>query len=124
MNEGRGQGKERRKHPRIKKKLRLVVHKKYFFFLWAGRNVGELVDISNGGAQINTKRVLEQGDRVVMSLQPRHFSPSVHFHGKVVWAKTRYHENIKYRQAGIQFRRIGRYQRRMLARLAKGAEAA
>jgi PilZ domain len=117
-------GSERRKHPRIKKQLRLVLYKKKFYFLWHGRNVGELVDISNGGAQINTKRMLEQGDRVVLSLQPRSYTPSVPFHGKVVWVKTRFHETLKYRQAGIQFRKISRFQRRMVARLAKGAEPA
>jgi hypothetical protein len=117
-------GSERRKHPRVKKQLRLVLHKKHFFFLWDGRDVGELVDISNGGAQVNTKRMLEQDDRVVLSLQPRSYTPSVHFHGKVVWVKTRYHESLKYRQVGIQFRRTGTFQRRMIARLAKGAEPA
>ncbi|HMD67507.1 MAG TPA: PilZ domain-containing protein [Chitinivibrionales bacterium] len=120
---GTPRGSERRKHPRIKKQLRVVLHKKKFYFLWQGRDVGELVDISNGGAQINTKKMLDQDDRVVLSLQPRSYTPPVHFHGKVVWVKMRFHENLKYRQAGVQFGRIGGFQRRVITRLERGAAA-
>jgi Tfp pilus assembly protein PilZ len=124
MNTGHPREGERRKYPRIKKQLRLVLYKKYFFFLWGIRNVGELVDITNGGAQLNTKRLLEQGDRVVLLLKPRSYTPSVPFHGKVVWVKMRFYENIKYRQVGIQFRKPGLFQRKIIARLAIGVEAA
>jgi Tfp pilus assembly protein PilZ len=112
-------GRERRKHPRVKKQLRLILHRRRFYFLWEGRDAAELVDISNGGAQINTKRILELGDKIVLSLQPKIYSPPIHFYGKIVWVRTQYRENLKYRQIGVQFVRIGPIQRRAIARLLK-----
>ena len=114
--------KERRKHPRIQKQLRVVLHRKRFFFLWEGRDVAELVDISHGGAQVNTKRILELGDKVVVSIQPRSYSPSVHFHGKIVWVRTRYFQNRKYQQVGVRFTALGPLQRALMRRLS-GASA-
>jgi Tfp pilus assembly protein PilZ len=113
--------KERRKHPRIKKQLRVVIHRKRFFFLWEGRDVAELVDISMGGAQVNTKRVLAQGDRVVVSIQPRSYSPAFHFHGKIAWIRTRYLQNRKYMQVGVQFKVLGPLQRALMKRLSGAA---
>ncbi len=113
--------KERRKHPRVKKQLRVVVYTKRFFFLWEGRDVAELVDISTGGAQVNTKRLLQQGDRVVVTIQPRSFSPSVHFHGKIVWVRTRYFQDRKYLQIGVQFRALGPLQRAVMKRMSGAA---
>ena len=109
--------KERRKHPRIKKKLRVVLHRKKFFFLWEGRDVAELVDISLGGAQVNTKTRLMLGDKVVVSIQPRSYSPAVHFHGKVVRVRTQYTENRKYTQVGVEFGAIGSAHRTVMKRL-------
>lgn len=109
--------KERRKHPRIRKKLRVILHRKKFFFLWEGKDVAELVDISMGGAQVNTKTRLKLGDRVVVSIQPRSYSPAVHFHGKVVWARTQFAENRKYAQVGVEFVVIGSAHRTVMKRL-------
>ena len=109
--------KERRKHPRIKKKLRVILHRKKFFFLWEGRDVAELVDISLGGAQVNTKTRLMLGDKVVVSIQPRSYSPAVHFHGKVVRVRTQYTENRKYMQVGVEFGVIGSAHRTIMKRL-------
>jgi Tfp pilus assembly protein PilZ len=109
--------KERRKHPRIKKKLRVILHRKRFFFLWEGRDVAELVDISLGGAQVNTKTRLMLGDKVVVSIQPRSYSPAVHFHGKVVRVRTQYTENRKYTQVGVEFGVIGSAHRTIMKRL-------
>jgi hypothetical protein len=113
--------KERRKHPRIQKQLRVVLHRKRFFFLWEGRDVAELVDISLGGAQINTKKVLALGDRVVVSIQPRSYSPSVHFHGKIVRERTRYFQNRKYHQVGVHFGALGTAQRKVMKRLSSAS---
>lgn len=115
--------KERRKHPRIKKQLRIVLHRKKFYFLWEGRDVAELVNISAGGVQINTKRVLQPLDRVVVSIQPRNYCPSVHFHGKVVWVKTRFFQTRKYQQVGVEFRPHGPLQRAVMKRLSSEASA-
>ena len=81
-----------------------------------------MVDISQGGAQVNTKRVLELGDKVVVSIQPRSYSPSVHFHGKIVWVRTRYFQERKYRQVGVKFTGLGPLQRALMKRLS-GASA-
>ncbi|HUI93660.1 MAG TPA: PilZ domain-containing protein [Chitinivibrionales bacterium] len=115
---------ERRKHPRIKKQLRVVLYKKKFLFIWDGRHVAELVDISLGGAQVSTKKPLKLGDRVVMSLQPRAYSPAVHFHGKVVWVKTQYAQDHRYMQAGVEFTTVGSAHRKVLKRLSSGAAPA
>jgi Tfp pilus assembly protein PilZ len=109
--------KERRKHERVRKKLRVILHKKRFYFLWEGRDVAELVDISLGGAQVNTKTRLKLGDRVVVSIQPRSYSPSVHFHGKVVWVRTLFIENRKYTQVGVEFGVVGSSHRTLMKRL-------
>ncbi len=113
--------KERRKHPRVKKHLRVVLYRKRFFFLWEGRDVAELVDISVGGAQVNTKRLLQQGDKVVVTIQPRSFSPVIHFDGKIIWVRTRHHQDRKYLQIGIQFRKLGPLQRAVMKRLSGAA---
>lgn len=108
---------DRRKHARVRKKLRLVFHKKRFFFLWGFRDTAEVVDISKGGMQINTRMNLKIRNRVVLLVMPRNFTPTVHLPGKVVWVRALEHEGRRYKQAGIAFGKLGPVQRASLGRM-------
>ena len=109
---------ERRLHPRVKRMLRLAMHKKRMLFLRGQENLAEIADVSRSGARINTRIDLRTGERVVLVLKPKSMRTALEFNARVVWTRPMLTDKGRFLQAGMKFLSVSAEQSSVLFRFA------
>jgi hypothetical protein len=111
---------ERRRYPRVKRQIKLDLHRKRLLFGRGPRSAAEIVDVSRSGARIRTRVELNEHDRVVLVLKTKSLRPTLEFGGRVIWVRT-----VKGPQgwsilAGVKFLSVSAEMSSLLFRLAVG----
>ncbi len=109
---------ERRQYPRVKRTLRLAMHKKKMLFLRGQENMAEIADVSRSGARINTRVDLKAGERVVLVLKPKKMRTALEFNAQVVWTRPMLTDKGRFLQAGTRFLSVSAEQSSVLFRFA------
>lgn len=109
---------ERRMYPRVKRSLKLDMHRKRLGILRGPRNIAELVDVSRSGARVNTRSELQNGDRLVLVLKTKTMRSTLEFNAQVVWTRQVSTDLGKFLQAGIRFKSVSAEQSSVLFRFA------
>ncbi len=112
--------KDKRRYPRMKKKLNVSFYKKWLFIFKGQTNAAEVQDVSKGGVRINTGVELSRGEGVSLLVKSKQMRDTLEFGGRVVWVKRLRHEGIPFTQAGIKFQALGGSQSLMVFRLMSG----
>jgi Tfp pilus assembly protein PilZ len=114
---------EKRKHPRVRKTLRLEFRKDRFFLFKGPPEAAEMVDVSRGGVRLNTRVSLKKGENVTLLVPLRTHSKGVQFGGRVMWMRRLFREGVGYTQIGVQFQPLSREQSMVVFSMATGASS-
>ena len=97
---------EKRRHPRMRKKIILEIRKKRLVFFRGPETVGQIVNISKSGMMLITKMPLEIQDGLEISIKSKDFLCVKPILGKVVWIEKDYQNKIRFYKAGIEFQKL------------------
>jgi hypothetical protein len=111
---------DKRRYPRMKKKLHVQFYKTRFYFLKGQTNAAEIQDVSKGGVRVNTGVGLARGERIVLLVKSRLMGSVVQFSGRVVWARRLRHEGVPFTQAGVRFLSLSGEQSLLIFRVMTG----
>lgn len=111
---------ERRRYPRVKRQIKLEMHKKRLVFWRGPKNAAEIVDVSRSGARIRTRADLYDHDRIVLVLKTKALRPVLEFGGRVIWVKPMKGAQGRFNLAGVQFLSVSAEMSSLLFRLAVG----
>ncbi len=111
---------ERRRFPRVKRAMRLTLRKCRFRFLRGPGGGAETIDVSRGGARVNTRMEVVSGDRIVLALSSKTVRGGLTFGARVVWTRNVTNQKGRFVQAGVQFLSMPAEKSNLLLRLAAG----
>jgi len=100
--------------------MRLTLRKRRLLFLRSGGGAAEIIDVSRGGARVNTRVQVMSGERIVLVLRAKAAGQVLTFGARVVWTRNVTNPQGRFLQAGVQFLSVPAERSNFLFRLAVG----